>query len=312
MEKELQRLLREKYGVCAERILPAQRGFYGETWRAEGPEGAYFIKCDFWDHHQDAYRVSLAAVDFLTAHGIDFVPRVHRTLDGRLFAQFGNGVAAVFEFVPGQLRENCPPETLYGLLARVYRLPAETLSLPREDFGTGVLAEYTALRQNSRVPEETKAVLERFEPRLSGYAERLVRFSDLCQGDASGFCITHGDAGGNCMYDGEKWSIVDWDSAALAPIERDAWIFLCEKENLQRIQKTLAENGVSYAFRTERLCYYCYRFFFYYLTAYLRALIEKENADARATLTREMAEYLSGCWIDARMDAADDAAKQMN
>lgn len=57
---------------------------------------------------------------------------------------------------------------------------------------------------------------------------------------------------------------------------------------------------------------YCYRFFFYYLTAYLRVLIETENADARATLTREMAEFLIGCWIDARMNAADDAAKQIN
>ena len=81
---------------------------------------------------------------------------------------------------------------------------------------------------------------------------------------------------------------------------------------MQRVQKTLAENGVSYAFRTERLCYYCYRFFFYYLTAYLRALIETEAADTRATLAQGMEEYLSGCWIDARMDAADDAAKQMN
>ena len=57
---------------------------------------------------------------------------------------------------------------------------------------------------------------------------------------------------------------------------------------------------------------YCYRFFFYYLTAYLRALIETENADARATLPWEMAEFLIGCWINARMNAADDAAKQLN
>ncbi len=98
-EKEIQRLLRGKYGVCTERILPARRGFYGETWRAEGPEGAYCIKCDSWGHHQEAYRVSLAAVDFLTAHGIDFVPKAHKML--------------------------------YRLLARVYRLPAETLSLAR-------------------------------------------------------------------------------------------------------------------------------------------------------------------------------------
>ena len=78
---------------------------------------------------------------------------------------------------------------------------------------------------------------------------------------------------------------MDWDSAALAPIERDAWIFLCE---------------------------ILLSVFFYYLTAYLRALIETENADARATLPREMAEFLIGCWIDARMNAADDAAKQLN
>ena len=171
-EKEIQRLLRGKYGVCTERILPARRGFYGETWRAEGPEGAYCIKCDSWGHHQEAYRVSLAAVDFLTAHGIDFVPKVHKML--------------------------------YGLLARVYRLPAETLSLAREDFGTGVLAEYAALRQNFQAPEEAKYLQERFEPRLLGYAQLLKRFSTLCQGNASGFCLTHGDAGGNCMHDGGK------------------------------------------------------------------------------------------------------------
>ena len=180
------------------------------------------------------------------------------------------------------MREDCPPETLYGLLAWVYRLPAETLSLPREDFGTGVLAEYAALRQNPRAPEETKAVLERFELRLSGYAERLARFSDLCQGDASGFCITHGDAGGNCMYD-EKM------------VHRGLGQRRAGPHRAGRVDFSPRNIDIDFSSK--------------YLTACLRALIETENADARATLAQGMEEYLSGCWIDARMDAADDAAK---
>ena len=71
--------------------------------------------------------------------------------------------------------------------------------------------------------------------------EHLKQFSTACKGNRENFHITHGDAGGNCILNGNQLTIVDWNSVTLAPIERDAWIYICDKNEMKKINSILAK-----------------------------------------------------------------------
>ena len=56
--------------------------------------------------------------------------------------------------------------------------------------------------------------------------------------------------------------IVDWDSVKLAPIERDAWFYICNSNQLSIINDVIQKYKLGYMLKQERLCYYCYYSFF--------------------------------------------------
>jgi len=62
-----------------------------------------------------------------------------------------------------------------------------------------------------------------------------------------------------------KYHIVDWDDPRLAPPERDAWFCMHWNWATAAFNKALRENGIEYALRIERMAYYCYQYFFFYL-----------------------------------------------
>ena len=61
---ELKTLIQREYGLSATSIVPAKRGYYGETWRVDTGGGRYFLKLDDSPEHQTKYRDSLAVVDY--------------------------------------------------------------------------------------------------------------------------------------------------------------------------------------------------------------------------------------------------------
>ena len=48
--------LQTEYGLAIRNIVPAERGFYGETWEICTPAGKYFAKLDRWPCHKESYR----------------------------------------------------------------------------------------------------------------------------------------------------------------------------------------------------------------------------------------------------------------
>ena len=42
----------EQYGVEVAEIRPANRGYYGETWKVKGDCGIYYLKMDYLPFHQ--------------------------------------------------------------------------------------------------------------------------------------------------------------------------------------------------------------------------------------------------------------------
>ena len=120
--------------------------------------------------------------------------------------------------------------------------------------------------------------------------------------DASHFYITHGDAGGNVMVSGGDYYIVDWDNPRLAPPERDAWFCMYWDWAMDAFNEALRANGVNYTLRPERLAYYCYHFFFYYLTEYMHTFFE--IGDENGKLAEALSGYFNG-WIEEEIRFAD-------
>ena len=303
--RALSGFLAEEYGLRTKKILPAKRGFYGETWRVRAENGDYFLKIDYWKHHEREFRESLPVIRYMTDRGISFVPKIISTKAGGLYSRFRQGTAAVFEHVPGELSENYSVGQLYRRLAEVYRLKTEGLALKTEDFGTRRLDAFRRLKDLPALPEGVKKALAEKRAVISGYMRRLQRFSALCKGKGDGFHITHGDAGGNCILDGERLFIVDWDTVMAAPVERDAWIFICDDHEMEKIISALSEKGIRFAPDRNRLCFYCYDFFFHYLNEYLISVAEAENRVQKEKIAGELIGYLSDCWIYERLKKAD-------
>jgi len=298
-----------EYGLSGVSLTPAQRGFYGETWRLDVAQGmneadspgssgvsevSYFVKLVYAFEHKDTYRRSFPVMHHLWEHGVDFISRVVAARDGRLFTEFDGAILGVFDWIEGELIETDAtkiPE--YQMLAKVYTVPACGLDVPREDFSGG--SSDVFFEQWGVLDDKTLlSLLEKNRGKIEHRAERLKHFAVLCRENIGDFFITHGDAGGNFIANGDKHFIVDWDNPVLAPPERDAWVMCSKDWAREAFEDALRQNGISYTLRTGRLAYYCYWFFFYYLTAFLDA-----SADAKT-----VEEYLDG-WIKDSISYCD-------
>jgi len=76
----------------------------------------------------------------------------------------------------------------------------------------------------------------------------------------------------------------------LAPPERDAWFCMQWDWARKAFHEALRQNGIDYTLRQERLAYYSYHMFFFYLNAYLDCFME-------TGATEGIEEYLNG-WIE--------------
>ena len=284
---------------------------------------SYFVKLDY-SPHKDIYEHSFAIVDHLCRNGIDFISKIVKTKNGRLFTRFDGAVLGVFEWIDGentQTNESKIPE--YRMLAKVYSVPYEGLQIPREDFSSKNVDTFY-MQWNDLKDETVNSLLEKNRAKIEHRAGRLRAFSDLCRGDTTDFFITHGDAGGNFLakdeslknelldhgaehvtgdQDPARFHIVDWDEPLLAPPERDAWVMCSHEWARDAFHEALRRNGITYTLRPERLAYYCYRYFFFYLTSYLDAL-PQVGPEQLESYIKVIEEYVDS-WVQDSFDYVD-------
>ena len=63
-----------EYGFAIRNIVPAKRGFFGETWKVQTDDADYFVKMDEWDFHKESYKNSLPVINYMVGEGISFIP----------------------------------------------------------------------------------------------------------------------------------------------------------------------------------------------------------------------------------------------
>ena len=286
--------IEENYPLRPDGIIPARRGYFGETWRMECDGGRYFAKL-VHGYHRARYQRSFAVIEHLRAQGIDCVSRIVKTRDGALYMTFEGGVLGLFDWIEDENREDDstkPHE--YQMLARIYSVDPTGLNIPREDFSAGAADRF--FEQWARVDDEIiLALLGGKRDEIDRCAQRLRHFSERCAGDDTGFVITHGDAGGNVLIHKNEYHIVDWDDPLLAPPERDAWFWMHRPWAMEAFHDALRQNGISYTLRPERLAYYCYHMYFFYLNEFLNTYFVLGNA-----VSAPLSDYLDGWMNDNR------------
>jgi hypothetical protein len=293
-----------EYHLKAISIVPANRGYYGETWRMDTADASYFLKLDYFSRHQEKFQNSLPVVAYLCDNGIDFISKVIRTTLGSPYTHFESATLAIFEWVDAENMETDDtkiPE--YQMLGKIYPLTKPGFMIPRAVFSDAAATRFydmwESLKEEPR-SEANDVMLSLFElhwEALAYRASRLLQFASLCKSDTSSFYFTHGDAGGNFMAGVEKYYIIDWDEVMYAPLERDAWVMCPYDWARKAFQDALRQNGISYELRSERLAFYCYHMFFWYLGEILEDFMVHGER-------KGLEEYLDG-FIEDRIRYAD-------
>jgi len=283
-----------EYGIDVNSISVARRGFYGETWKVSSLNTHYFLKVVCCREHMHIYEQSLPIVQYLCDHGIDFIGQIVKTRHGKLSTYFDGAVVGVFDWIEGEnieTDETKIPE--YEMLAKVYAIPYQGVDFLYEDFSSRCSDEFW---MHLRILDNKQilSLIDKNREKLEYRTERLNLFSTLCRVDKTGFVITHGDAGGNFFVSKNRNFILDWDGVMLAPPERDAWVMCSREWARDAFHKALSRNSIAYKLRTERLAYYCYRFFFFYLNSFIAADSEADVVTA----------FLDG-WIEDSFRWAD-------
>ena len=311
-EEYRQALMREverAYGVKALAMTPAQRGYFGETWKIDAQNASYFLKLVYAPAHQPVYRRGLTALAHLQANGVRDVGRVIKTLNGECFIPYDAATLALFEWIDGENLQNEQTKLAeYQILARVYAVPTEGAALARDAFGTaGADAFFGQWARLAHADDEASArvlaVLEGQRARLMRRAERLAMFAKRCAGDDGPFFITHGDAGGNIIVNGDTHTLIDWDGACLAPPERDAWFCLHWPWAMRAFNDALRGQNIAYTLRPERLAYYAYHTSFYYLTEYMQTVFDL----GAESMDEALSQFFTG-WIEEEIACADAMA----
>ncbi len=296
----------EQYGIAADNVVPANRGYYGETWKVCSGPDLYFLKIDYFPFHKERFRQSLAVLEYFCENGIDFTGKVIKTKNGAPYAKFNGAVTGLLEWVDCENIETDDTKPAeYQMLCEIYRLTRPGLKISRASFSDNAAVHFYKQWDKLRKLPNTASnclVLNLFEHHRDDFshcASRLSQFAEYCCADTTDYYLTHGDAGGNFFIGNGKNYILDWDEVMYAPVERDAWVMGCYDWALDLFNDTLKANNIPYRLNMDRLAFYCYHMYFHYLVEFLMT-------HPICDQSRQISAYLADDgWIRGRIEFAD-------
>ncbi|MGI8486061.1 MAG: phosphotransferase enzyme family protein [Thermomicrobiales bacterium] len=231
-------------------------GFGSHHWLAEAPDGqCWFVTVD--DHHKGRFEfppeTSFDALDramrtavSLRDLGLDFVVAPIPDHDGNVLHRLGDSdySLVLFPFMEGKSGDygkfassNDRFETL-RLIGHLHNatpsLPQamphrSDLSIPRQGELAGALDSLDLAWMAGPYADQTRNLLRENRDDIVRALEIYDRLVTMIKADPTPWVITHGEPhAGNVLRlnDSGKPLLVDWDTAALAPKERDLWMLL--------------------------------------------------------------------------------------
>lgn len=282
--------VQQEYGLHIYKIAPANRGVYGETWILYANHLRYFVKIDYSSDHQKIFAENLNVLSYLKEQGISFVSSVIKNRTGENYIFFDGGVLAVFDFIDGELSKSYRKESLFEMLAQIYLIPPLNIKIAQEDFSTDCV---NYVIENMKRLEE----LDEHKDLILDYAYRLFEWADFCRKDLTNLFITHGDSGSNIIKNNGKLYIIDWDTPKLAGPERDAWMFVKDISDIALFNSALFNSDIKYSIKKERLAFYCYYNYSYYLKDHLFHFISTKDDMMKRRIRGFVRRFFFKGWI---------------
>ncbi len=240
-EAELISVLREHWRLPASDLEYLPVGFGGFHWRVTSRAGRrWFATASRLGSDHDFADLSgaMATAVTLAGRGLRFVLAPVPTASGQPVARPRPDYAiTLFPFAsgrPGQWGEVLTPadqNAVAGILAELHATtgdPGVAPVRPLELAGAGLLDESIRERGRSwRGGPFSEPARQLLSDHAAGLAGALARFRDLAaslSADGRAPVLTHGEPhSGNLIRRGAGFLLIDWDTAGLAPPERDLW-----------------------------------------------------------------------------------------
>lgn len=274
--EKLKLILNKNYHFTVNEIKPASRGVDGETWIIFTTSEKVFVKIDY-SNNNDKFLESLKVIELLNKKGLTFINEIIKTKRNKSYIKFNNRTLVVFKYIDGKINYNYPYLKLMKLLIEIYKLNI-TNKVPKEDFKIKQLIK--SVNKNILKAKENlklNELLNNYQENINEYISCLQKYYKKINKKALKV-ITHGDACVNVMV-GEQISLIDWDGALIAPIERDCWFFMDYKHKIKNINNLLKNNGINYEISNDMLAYYAYKSALIYLNDDIEKYLSLENED---------------------------------
>jgi Ser/Thr protein kinase RdoA (MazF antagonist) len=266
------------YGLPVVSVTFRPKGEASYNYRAAGPgDAAYLVKVQE-TARDPALEARLWAVSALRArHSITAVVAPYRNQGGNFTTRFGRYSLTLFPFIPSVTAWE-PPLTL-AQLAQAARLMATihrrgallSCPLPRETFANPFAAPLLQVLQASSTPDLGNMYQRRVRRLVlaeqAGILAALARMQQLQTAALRldlVWALTHGDPNLDNILIDERGDLclVDWDEAALGPLERDLVFFLEADEDTSRAESFLRPYAREYgplALHEPVVAFYAYR-----------------------------------------------------
>jgi thiamine kinase-like enzyme len=247
-------VLADDWGLDVEAVDYAAVGGGSYHWLVKAVEGRRsFVTADDLDQKPwlgkaresafDGLRRAFDTAVALREGGLGFVVAPIPTSRGETVRRIGpRHTIALFPFVDGKAGtfgtyETAERAALLTMLADLHEatpLVASVarridLALPGRDKLETALQELNQTWSGGPLSEPARQTLAGHASDLTELLAVLDRLSADVAARSSNWVITHGEPhAGNVMRTGESYVLVDWDTVALAPRERDLWMFVEE------------------------------------------------------------------------------------
>lgn len=212
-------------------------GFGSHHWEVvDSPGCRWFVTVDEVAAGEPfrGLAAALGAATDLRLHGLEFVVAPVPTRDGAPVAALGEGFAvAVYPFVSGQSFDYGSPDpaqrdALLRMVVEVHKAPAAAARRAMvEDFVIAHRESLSAALDGVAVTEVgpfTRAAAALVVDNADAIRGLSARYDELAAEVDALPVLTHGEPHpGNTMLTPDGWVLVDWDTALIAPPERDLW-----------------------------------------------------------------------------------------
>ena len=224
-----------KWGVEATRVAYRPVGFGSHHWNVEAGTARWFLTVDDLQVKEgaDHLRAALNTAYWLHHHGRPFAIAPIPCETGELVVGFDDRyVGALYGYVDGETFDHGDYESgddqreVLRLLSSLHAAPVD-IGARREDF---VLSDRVQLTDDlpwgsGPYAPRARAVLDSRREHVDSELVRYDTLAALAVAHPEEFVVTHGEPHrANTIRTAKGLVLIDWDTALVAPRERDLWM----------------------------------------------------------------------------------------